>query len=44
MKDGKEVVTESVTVSPDGKTLRVAGKGTSPDGKPYSFEYVFDKQ
>jgi hypothetical protein len=44
MKDGKEVGTERITVSPDGKTMRITAKGTSPDGKPYSGEYVFEKQ
>jgi hypothetical protein len=44
MKDGKEVGTEHITVSPDGKTMRIFEKGTSPGGKPFSAEYVFEKQ
>jgi hypothetical protein len=44
VKDGKEVGTERITVSPDGKTMRIMEKGTSPDGKPYSGEFVFEKQ
>jgi len=44
MKDGKEVGTERITVSADGKTMRIVEKGTSPDGKPYSGEFVFEKQ
>jgi hypothetical protein len=44
MKDGKELGTERITVSPDGKTMRIVEKGTSPDGKPFSAEFVFEKQ
>jgi hypothetical protein len=44
MKDGKEVGTERITVSPDGKTMRILEKGTSPDGKPFTAEFVFEKQ
>jgi hypothetical protein len=44
MKDGKEVGTERITVSPDGKTMRIMAKGTSSDGKPISEVYVFEKQ
>jgi hypothetical protein len=43
-KDGKKVESESITVSPDGNTMRIAAEGTPPDGKPFSSVTVFDKQ
>ncbi len=44
MRDGKELGTEDITVSRDGKTMRIMAKGTSPDGKPFSEIYVLEKQ
>jgi hypothetical protein len=44
MRDGKEVTTQHVTVSPNGKTLRNAVKGTDAQGKPVQAVNVFQKQ
>jgi hypothetical protein len=41
---GKETGTEHITVWPDGKTMRIMEKGTLSDGKPFTAEYVFEKQ
>jgi hypothetical protein len=44
MQGGKEVTTEQITVSADGKTMRSVTKGTPPNGKPYTDVEVFEKQ
>jgi hypothetical protein len=43
-KGGKEFGTSTSEVSKDGKVTTLKGKGTSPDGKPFSSETVFEKQ
>lgn len=42
-KDGKVTATNTRTLSADGKTLTIAVKGTTPDGKPRSDMQVFHK-
>ncbi len=44
MRGGKRVATEEITVSADGKTLRVEAKGTLASGKPYTDVEVLEKQ
>jgi len=44
MQGGKAVSTEQITVSDDGKTMRIVAKGTLPTGKPYTDVEIFDKQ
>jgi len=44
MRGGKVVSTEHITVSSDGKTMRIVAKGTSPAGKPFTDVEVFEKQ
>jgi hypothetical protein len=45
LKKGDKVVgTSSVTVSHDGKTTTISGKGTDEKGKPTKLTQVFDKQ
>lgn len=44
VKDGKAVGTERITLSPDGKTMRIVAKSTSPDGKPLTEVFIFEKQ
>ena len=45
LKKGDKVVsTVHTTVSHDGKTATVTGKGTDKDGKPIKQTQVFDKQ
>jgi hypothetical protein len=44
MKGGKQVTTEQITVSADGKTMRSVIKGMLPNGKPYTNVEVFEKQ
>lgn len=44
MQGGKAVSTEQITVSADGKTMRIVAKGTSPNGKPFTNVEVFEKQ
>lgn len=38
---GKVISTDVRRLSADGKTLTITSKGTRPDGKPFSDEYVF---
>ena len=44
MQGGKVVSTEHITVSADGKTMRIVAKGTSQAGKPFTDVEVFEKQ
>jgi len=44
MRGGKVVSTEHITVSADGKTMRIVAKGTSQEGKPFTNIEVFEKQ
>jgi hypothetical protein len=44
MRDGKRVGTEMITISADGKTLRVESKGTLASGKAFTDLEVLDKQ
>jgi len=44
MRGGKEVSTEHITLSADGKTIREVTKGTLPNGKPFTDVEVFEKQ
>jgi hypothetical protein len=43
-KGGKEVGKSEAEVSKDGMTTTVKSKGTTPDGKPYSTNSVYNKQ
>jgi len=43
-RDGKEVSTNHVTVSPDGKTMRLSVKGMDAQGKPVQSVLVFERQ
>jgi len=43
-KAGKVVYTGHVTVAPDGKSRATTTSGTAPDGNPYSYVRVHDKQ
>jgi hypothetical protein len=42
-KAGKLVVTETIVVSQDGKTLTVTLKGTDVSGREYNDVLVYDK-
>jgi len=44
MQGGKVVSTEHITVSADGKTMRIVAKGTSQGGKPFTDVEVYEKQ
>ena len=44
MQGGKVVSTEHITVSADGKTMRIVAKGTSQGGKPFTDVEIFEKQ
>jgi hypothetical protein len=44
VRGGKQVSTERITVSADGKTMRSVVKGMLPDGKPFTDLEVFEKQ
>jgi hypothetical protein len=43
-KDGNQLATQHMVVSPDGKTMTVTVKGVDQDGKPEDGVLVFDKQ
>jgi hypothetical protein len=43
-KSGKTVEWGSYTVSKDGKSLRGPLSGKDPDGKPWKWHYVFERQ
>jgi hypothetical protein len=43
-KAGNVVSIGTITVSPDGKTLTIAGKGTNANGQPTNNITVYDKQ
>jgi hypothetical protein len=43
-KDGKELVTEIVVLSKDGKTMKVTYSGIDAQGKPVTGTSVFEKQ
>lgn len=43
-KGGRQIGTSTGEVSADGKVTTVKGKGTSPDGKAYLTDGVYDKQ
>ncbi len=44
MQGGKAVSTEHITLSADGKTMRIVAKGTLPTGKTFTDVEVFDRQ
>jgi hypothetical protein len=44
MQGGKTVTTEQITLSADGKTMRIVAKGTTPNGKSFTDVEVFEKQ
>jgi len=44
MKDGKTVVTGTITVSKDGKSRVVTTTGTGPDGKKVTDKAYYDKE
>jgi hypothetical protein len=44
MQNGKEVETEQITLSADGKTIREVTKGTLPSGKPFTDVAIYEKQ
>jgi hypothetical protein len=44
MQSGKEVATEHITLSADGKTIREVTKGTLPSGKPFTDVAIYEKQ
>jgi len=43
MKGGKIVATEEITLSANGKTMRILAKGTTPNGKSFTDVEVFEK-
>jgi hypothetical protein len=44
MQGGKQISTEQIAISADGKTMRVVVKGTPAKGKPFTDVEVFEKQ
>jgi hypothetical protein len=44
MQGGKVVATEQITLSADGKAMRIVVKGMPPTGKPFTDVEVFEKQ
>jgi hypothetical protein len=44
MRGGKVVESEQITLSADGKTMRIVAKGTSESGKPFTDVAVYDRQ
>jgi hypothetical protein len=44
MQGGKTVTTEEITLSADGKTMRIVAKGTTPNGKSFTDVEVFERQ
>jgi hypothetical protein len=44
VQGGKVVSAEHITVSADGRTMRIVAKGTSQEGKPFTDVEVFEKQ
>jgi hypothetical protein len=44
MQGGKVVGSEQITLSADGKTMRIVAKGTSESGKPFTDVAVYEKQ
>jgi hypothetical protein len=44
MQGGKTVTTEEITLSADGRTMRIVAKGTTPNGKSFTDVEVFEKQ
>ena len=44
MRGGKAVTTEQITLSADGKTMRIVAKGMLTDGTPFTDVAVFEKQ
>jgi hypothetical protein len=43
-RQGKAVGNLSRTISADGKTMTIRGKLTGPDGKPVTYDAVYEKQ
>jgi hypothetical protein len=43
-KDGKDVVTGTRTIAPDGKTMTIASKGINAEGKPVEATMLYDRK